>query len=85
MVLKRLDQQLGLVVSASAEAPKGALIRVSTLFDLLVRRQRSGAESHETHLRQAAAEAALQALAESLGSLDDHPLRMAIEERQVLQ
>lgn len=69
-------------MSASAKAPKPVLVRVSTLLDLLASRQRSGAESAEVHLWQAAAELALQNLATALGDLDEQPLRLAVEERR---
>jgi hypothetical protein len=61
-------------MSACAQAPAPALIRVSTLLKWLANRTRSGAESEYALQLQARAEIVLQDLAEALGELDDQRL-----------
>jgi hypothetical protein len=66
---------------ASGIPRRPALIRVATVFDVLTRRTRSLAE-HREHMRlQAEAERALLALLDSLGELDEQPIRAVIGER----
>lgn len=67
-------------MSACAEAPTPALIRVSTLLKLLAHRKRSGAETEDTLRLQAQAELALQRLAAALGDLDEQPVKQAMDE-----
>jgi hypothetical protein len=68
-------------MTASARADRSTPIRVSTLLDLLARRQRRPGETADHARLQSEAEVTLARLVAALGPQDEAPMKLLIAER----